>query len=184
MNYRMYVLKSHLFKILTVSSLTLWALTASLLAIRNLNEVIVIGVDENGTREISRPDDPLLKTETINFIRYFFSCLYNFTPTNFSETVGVAVDLMTPELWATEKEKILSLQENVEKGFIFNRSIIRRISKEGDTYKVYLETYLKEKIKESRQDLVAEIKLRRTERTSKNPWGLEVEKLNENINYN
>jgi hypothetical protein len=80
-----------------------WAITASVVAVRNRPEVILIAVEESGTRLIQSASDPLLARERVKFVREFLFRFYHYTSDDFEQAVSSAGNLMSDALWG-EKE--------------------------------------------------------------------------------
>ena len=180
MNHFTYLLRKHLLLFGTVSGLVLWALFASLFALSREDKVILIGIDSNGTRIIESHDDPLFKTEVVNFTRRFFSLLYNFDADLFSENVGRASDLMSKALWEEQKAKIVKLEAMVKAEKIVHSGVVKSITKLKDgRFQVIVRTSQQHRMKSIDQDLVVTMAIRPIERSTQNPWGMEVETLEE-----
>jgi hypothetical protein len=179
MGYFGTALKRHLIMGLLLSALVIWAMTATILALRAKNETTLIGIDKNGTRIITQAEDPLFKTEVVNFIRRFVSLLYNFDSTTFVDNVGSASDLMALPLWTQQKGKIVTLGETVKKESITHAAVVQKITMKDGKYQVLIETNEMVRMKNAKRLLKLEITLAQVERTARNPWGMEVSKLEE-----
>ena len=180
MNYFTYLLKQHLVVSSLVAALFLWAMTASLFAVSREEKIILIGIDSNGTRIVEAHDDPLFKTEVVNFTRRFFSLLYNFDSEQFAVNVGRASDLMSRELWDQQKAKIMKLEETVKAESIVHSGVVKTITKLKDgKFQVVVRTSQQHRMKSWDQDLLITMSIRPIERTSQNPWGMEVDSLEE-----
>jgi len=137
--------------------------------------VLLVGIDTNGTRLITSPQDPLFKTEVTNFLVNFISNLYNFNSKNFKDKVGQATALMSESLWANEREKLLSLMSRVEKENIsISGEILKIVKNETGAYIIDLNVKEESKLKVKKSKIQLKINVAQTARTKQNPWGMEV----------
>ena len=182
MPYALYLVKKHLALTAILLTLTAWAVIASTLALQNKRELVLIGLDPNGTRVITSREDPLFKTEVVNFLRSFVSELYTFTPDTFDSSVGRASDLMTTDLWEKEKEKVIKLQAIVKAEAISSSAEITSITKVSTgVFKVGLLMSESRRVGKQTKKLELSVGLRKGERSESNPYGIEVEKLEETL---
>ena len=135
----------------------------------------LIGIDQNGTRVIHNHDDPLFKSELVNFIRVYIQKLYNFKPESFDANVGFATGYMSEELWNLKKDQILSLKSKVLANQIQVETKLSKISKENDgSYKIDLKSTKLSRASRSTRNFQLKLSLAKTDRTQKNPYGIEV----------
>ena len=181
MHYTYFFLKKHLTQLALICSLSLWAGSTTFLLLRREDEkLLLIGIDENGTRLITRSDDPLLKTEIIHFVKEFISRLYSFNPETFEENLGRASDLMSKALWDKEKDRVLKLSEIVKKEGISSKAKIESISKTRDgKYTAQIQLTEERRAGKHERKLGIEVSLTKVERSEANPYGIEVDSLNE-----
>ena len=180
MPYALYLVKKHLALTAILLTLTAWALVASTLALQNKHELLLIGLDPNGTRVITSQEDPLFKTEVVNFLRSFVSELYTFTPETFESSVGRASDLMTKDLWEKEKEKVVKLQAIVKAEAISSSAEITSITKvSAGIFKVGLTMSESRRVGKQTKKLEVTVGLRKGERSESNSYGIEVNELQE-----
>lgn len=177
MGYFGTLIKKHLAMGLLLFSLICWAMTTTVLALTASNETVLIGIDKNGTRVITAQDDPLFKTEVVNFLTRFVALLYNFDANSFVDNVGSASDLMTVQLWQKEKDKTIKLGDLVKREQISHSAIVQKISKTSGKYQVLIETNQMMRMKNHKQAVKLEIELQQVERSPRNPWGMEVANL-------
>lgn len=184
MAYFFLILKRNLMLTLTALSLCL-CLTAVLLmnrAIKIAQNPILIAIDANSTRVISRIDDPIFDTEAVRFAKMFVSKLYNFKPQTFEENVGFASSFFSISLWEQEESKMLEHMKNVAKEQISMTGVIQRIVKNSDS-EYTIDAKIQEITRLNTQDrnLSLKIFIQRIERTKTNPYGIEVTRYEENI---
>ncbi len=151
-------------------------------AIRIAQNPILIAIDSNGTRVVSQSVDPIFDTEAIQFSKMFVSKLYNFTPETFKENVGYASTFFSINLWLEEESKFLELMKNVEKDQISMNTKLERIIKNSDL-EYLLELSMRETTRLNSEDRRVSLKLfiERTQRTKTNPYGIEVNRYEENV---
>ena len=180
MEFAVYLVKKNVLKISLFAALFLWAVSASFVAMTKKNQVVLIGLDENGTRIISQKEDPLYRVEVKNFLLHFIESLYSFTPENFTENVGQAADLMSKNLWESKKSKLLGLSQKVSEQKIHHTTEVEKITKlEKNLFNIIFISKQKSKLKVWSRKISAKIQLSKTARTQENPWGMEVTSLEE-----
>jgi hypothetical protein len=178
--YFHYLAKKHFSAYLISFAFFVWGLSSTVYALKQKSEMVLIGLDSNGTRIISSQEDPLFKTEVVNFVRRFFSVLYNFDAESFDENVGAATDLMSQDLWQAEKDKITRLREYVKSESVSYSGAIQTITKTKDSkFQILLRTSELHRLKSKNEEIVITISLKPSVRTKSNPWGMEVVSLEE-----
>jgi hypothetical protein len=173
------MLKRHLAMGLLIFALLSWALVASFHALTTKSETILIGIDQNGTRIISKADDPLFKTEVVNFLRRFVALQYNFDESTFEDNVGSASELMTIQLWEREKAKIIELGKVVKKEKIAYTANLQKITTKDGKFQMLLETNQMMRMKNAKSLIKVDVEIVQTKRTAQNPWGMEIASLTE-----
>jgi len=159
-----------------------WSIFVSILAFSNKESIILVGIDGNGTRIITSNNDPIFKTEIVEFLKEFTSNMYNFKPTTYQNRVGQAVEYLSAGLWQTEKNKILSFGETVLANQINLTSEIAKISHiENKSYEILITTKEKSKLLNRSKKIKLILDVENVARSSKNPWGIEIVGLNEHI---
>ncbi len=179
MGYTGTMIKKHLAMGLLVASLLVWALFSTFIALTNESETVLIGIDANGTRVISQTEDPLFKTEVVNFVRRFVSLAYNFDEVSFMDNVGSASELMTLELWNKKKHEINGLFELVKKEKISHSAVLQKIALKDGTYQVLIETNQMMRMANKKKLVLVQLQINKKERTPTNPWGMEIASLDE-----
>jgi hypothetical protein len=141
---------------------------------------VLIGIDENGSRVITSNEDPLFKTEVVAFLRHFSMLLYNFDPATYLENVGSASELMSANLWEDLETLLRKKQDIVKSNQISHSGIVESIVRlEPSLYEVVLKCMEQRKIKKIDRYIKVQIRLRRIERSGINPWGIEIDELQE-----
>ena len=182
--YDFEVLKRN-FQLLLVSIAIISSVMATIYTTMTLNKLknpILIAIDTNGTRLVSRLDDPIFDTEMVQFMRKFFAELYNFDPATFTEHVGGASSMMSEKLWKNQKDKLLKLKSEVAKNEIHLEGFLRKLTKTTQgQYMALIATKQTSRLQNSEQELIVEFQVARTTRNEINPWGLEIIKYEETV---
>lgn len=174
------ILKPKLLKALLILALFSWGIFASFQALSNKKKLVLIGIDANGTRIINSNTDPLFKTELINFLHHYLSQSYNFTPENFSKTVGEATNLMAESLWKNEAQNISRLKSLVESTGLVQIARIKEISQiDQINFQALIEVEQKSRLEVQKLKIKVSIKIKSIDRDEHNPWGIEVLELRE-----
>lgn len=184
MAYFFLILKRNTMVVLSALSFCL-CLTAVFLmsrAIKIAQDPILIAIDSNSTRVISRIDDPIFDTEAVQFAKMFVSKLYNFTPNSFEENVGYASTFFSVSLWEQEEAKIQENQKAIATDQISLEGTIQRIVKNSDSeYTIDIKTREITRLNTQDRSISLKIFLERTKRSKINPYGIEVTRYEENI---
>ncbi|HPI40508.1 MAG TPA: hypothetical protein PLJ21_06865 [Pseudobdellovibrionaceae bacterium] len=143
---------------------------------------ILIAIDSNGTRVVSKSIDPIFDTEAVQFSKMFISKLYNFTPESFNENVGYASTFFSISLWKEEEQKFLELMKNVEKEKISMSTKLEKIMKNSDSeYSLELNILETTRLNSQLRKVSLKLFIQRTPRTKINPYGIEVNRYEENL---
>lgn len=178
------ILKRNIQFVLFIALSVLCGLTTlvGLKALLGQKEPLIIGIDANGTRIVSSTQDPIYKTEAIQFIQTFFFNTYNFNQDNFYKRVGVATTYMSEDLWKKKQSEILDLKMRVEKDQIELMSQIKKLSKDdAGVFHGLLEISERTRLNQKEHTLKVSVRLKSTERTRNNPYGLEVDSYEETL---
>lgn len=163
-----------------IVTLIAWASLATLLALRNNNKVILIGVDESGMRLVTDSKDILVQPELRQFVQTFVNNYYTYEKSNFSERVGAAADLMTQELWEREKSKVLGIKQKLENFPLSQDSeLISMDLIEKNLVEAIVNIRIKSRLSSQVVKLKLTLKLSRTERSEQNPWSYEIMELSD-----
>lgn len=151
-------------------------------AISKTSKPIIIGIDSNGTRIVTEKADPIFKTEAVAFIQRFFFNAYNFDARNFFKRLGLATTMMSEELWKRKEKEILDLKSKVERDNIELSSQVLKISQdESGTFYALIDLKEKSRLNQQEHKLKVALTLKQVERTTENPFGLEVDSYEESI---
>ena len=153
-----------------IVSLFSWASVATGFAVGKKEKTLIIGIDEAGTRIISDSKDRLLQVELKQFFKYFLDQYYTYNGETFTERLGLATELMSTELWESEKSKLFELKTKLDKVPINQFSELESIDL-VDQNKV--EAILRIKIKSRLNEQIVKLKVilnfKKQERSESNP---------------
>lgn len=183
--YKIHLAQRHVKEWILISVLIFSLIITAIYAFSKKSETLIIGIDQNGTRIVTEQEDPIFKTEVINFIRSFVSLSYNFDQETFTENAGKYSELLSLDLWNGKKNDILKAAEEIKKEPIQLSTIITKIGKDKDKdgvefYKVYTsQTITKRASTQSLKYLISMRVAKVEKRTKNNPFGYEVTFLEE-----
>ncbi|QDK37912.1 hypothetical protein [Bdellovibrio sp. NC01] len=156
-------------------SLGVCALLSIAWGLSKKEKIIVIGMDEAGTRLIANQSDRLIQNELKVFFKNFFELYYGYNDVNYNERMRLATDLFSEELWQEEREKITQIGANLKKTPLSQSVEILSIDR-VDNFKIEAILLLKIKARMNDQQvkLKVNIEYRKTERTEANAYGYEI----------
>ena len=165
-----------------IFALFVWAIISTIYAFRNQEKTILIGIDDIGTRVIAESTDRLVQSELKNFLKTFLDMYFTYDHTTFSEKMGSATELMSPDLWEQNKEKLLDLNERLKKTPLSQFAEIESIDLvEQGKIEAILNLRIKSRLLEQKSRIKVNLQFKRSERTEKNPWGFEITELNDAV---
>ncbi|MCB0385400.1 MAG: hypothetical protein KDD43_08410 [Bdellovibrionales bacterium] len=180
MSLVMEIVKPHLMRALLLGSLVAWASFATVVALSKKSEVVLIGIDKNGTRLIHSQDDPLFKTELVEFLRHYLLLTYQFSPESFAARVGDSTSLMSDTLWQRESENIRNLQDLVQKSGLNQTTKVLQINQlKSKEFQSLIEVEQKTRLKTQKFQLKVTLGITPRDRTRENPWGMEITEVKE-----
>jgi hypothetical protein len=158
-----------------------WALVATVLVVRLKPAVVLIGIDQYGTRVITNEDDRLLKSERENFIKKYIAYSFSYSSADFDQRTSAAGDMMTAELWERKKFDLGKISENLKANELTQVTRIQEMRELGDNqYEADLEIKVKNKLQEGTAKIRVELKLQKAPRTNEKPYQYEVSSHVEN----
>ena len=165
---------------LLVVSLAIWALFASIFALKNNSQTLLIGIDDSGSRLITETNDRILQNELKNFIKYFIERYYIYDEKTFADQIGAASDLMNSELWENQKPKLLIIKEKLLKMPLVQLADIESLDKvDNDKIEGILNLIIKSKLSEHKVKIKVLLRISKSPRTEQNPWGYEIMELSD-----
>lgn len=166
---------------IVIFALCVWALITSALALQNKKEIILIGLDQKGfARVIKDKDDRFIQEEMKSFLQEFLTSFYSYDEKSFSSRISIATDLMSQDLWNSQKEKLLSVGEKLKSEPLTQSYEIESLDQVDESK---IEAILKVKVTQRLSEKVLRLKVNLTlkakERSSSNPWGYEIKELSD-----
>jgi hypothetical protein len=160
---------------LLLLALLTWAIgtTAALMHMRP--EIVLIGIDQYGTRLIKDEHDRLLRIEKENFMKKYLTFMFNYKSETFEPRISSAGDMMSEALWSQKKadfQRIASNMKGVEIEQITTIDELRETTE--DTFEADLSIKVKTKLHETVTKIRVELKLRETPRSATKPFPYEV----------
>lgn len=183
-NYYWIVIKRNLHIILTTVTLVVcaFAIIESHYVRLKSEKALIIAIDNNGTRIVSRQDDPIFETEIIQFAKMFLGLIYNFEANTFIRNVGQASGYMSIKLWEGKANEILALSKSVKDQNIALKGTIQSISALSDnSYLAVVATQESTRMQSLEKKIEVSFELSRVQRSEINPWGIEVTRYEEKI---
>lgn len=163
-----------------IASLMLWALLASIFAIRSDSKVILIGIDESGTKIITDNNDRVLQNELKNFLKSFLLFYYEYDEKTFGSQMESASNLMSLELWEKAKPKLIEQKEKLSKIPVSQTPDIESIELiDSGKVEAILNLVIKVRLVEHKLKLKVNLAFSRAKRTEVNPWGIEVTEVSD-----
>lgn len=165
-----------------ILALSIWAITASVFALTNRKETVLIGIDDVETRIITSSSDRLIRSEIKNFLTKFLNLYYSYDEKTFSEHLGSATELMSSDLWDRSKPKLLELNDKLKKLPLTQQAEILKIdSLEPGKVEAILALQITSRMNTQKVKLKVQLEYRKAERTQNNPWGFEVTEVSDVI---
>lgn len=167
---------------LLVGSLGVWGLTATIYAFSKSEKLILVGIDDAGVRLITANSDRLLQAELKSFIKAFFEYYYVYDEKTFLDQIGHATELMSDDLWRRNKDKLLEIQQKLQKTPLSQSMEIETIDLlEQGKIEAVLGLKVRARLNEQKVRLRGVIEFKKHERNEKNPWGFEIVELSDAV---
>lgn len=164
--------------VLIISSLLLWATVASIFAISQKREVILLRMDGFDTAIVSEKARTPVEIE--NFLNHFVGLFYSYTSTNYEDHIDRSMFLMGKKVALEFSPKLNKMFEKVRDTHTYQSSMVTKISRIRDfEYEILMKVLRRENEGEKTEDYRARIKLSKTKRSMNNAFGLKVTSLEE-----
>jgi hypothetical protein len=177
---RPYVRLEMLKKILTAVTVA-WAVTVSIALVRVRPTVILIGLDENGTRIIQSESDPLLARERVKFVREFLYRFYHYSTESFAKAASHAGDLMSDTVWKEREGELKRIAEQMKTSPRLEQEAklldLRELGE--DEYEADLAVRVKTRLVDKESRYRATLRIGPRKRNADNPYPYEVTSLHE-----
>lgn len=162
--------------------ISLLALLFNLKAVVGTKTPLIFAIDGNGTRIVNDLADPIFKTEALAFIQTFIFNTYNFSPDSFLKRIGFVTTVMSDDLWNKKKQNILDLKDKIERDQIKVSGTLVKLTKDDEgVFHAFVSVTEQSRLATNSHNLEVSLKLRKTDRSAQNSYGLEVESYEETI---
>lgn len=162
--------------------LSLYSVVMTVLALRNIPSFKLIAIEQTGTRYITDEKDKVLESEQQEFVKRFVRLYTNYDSENFTQTIGHSTDWLSDQAWRKIEEDFKKMKSQILEVKMVQISDIKKIE-QSDSFKneFTLEVLARQIYRGTQKQLkgTLNIKLKIKERTELNPWGWEVDELNE-----
>ncbi|WP_413578596.1 hypothetical protein ACLVWU_08670 [Bdellovibrio sp. HCB290] len=163
-----------------LAGLFLWGATATTVAVTRREKIVLVGIDDAGTRIITNSSDRLVREELKQFLRYFFEMQYSYNEVNYHTRMSFATDLYSEKLWNEQKPKIIQIGENLTKVPLTQTADVLSIDKtESGAIEALLRLRIRSRLNEHIVNLKVRLSYRKIDRHERNPWGFEVTEIHD-----
>jgi hypothetical protein len=167
--------KLQLWRLLLFLSLTVWATIASVVALNAKPTLILVGIDQYGTRLISSETDRLLLIEKQNFLKKYLHFLFNYNSANYDTRTSSAGDMMSEALWELKKTELERISNQLKNTELTQTATITELRELPDNiYEADIHIELQTKLEKKTTKLRTILKLRPSTRTQNQPYPYEV----------
>lgn len=157
-----------------------WGSVASVLALQNRKEVILIGLSETGPRVINNEQDQLIKSELKVFVKSFFDNYYSFDQESYLKRLSIATDMMSNDLWESQKSKIYDVYNKIKADPLSQTYQIESLDLlDENMVEAVLLIHIEQKLVKRTLRLKVSLKTDSKERDAKNPWQFQVGELSD-----
>ena len=164
------------------AALTLWAVTATTVALLKTEKMILIGVSDDASYVISQSNETLRRKEIVSFVRAFISNYYEFSPSNHAEKISRAGDVMASTLWESKRADLLQINERLKTEPLVQTSKVLSIDLlDDETVEVLLQIHIAKRIESVSTNLKVTLKVRPHERSESNPWPFEISEVSDAV---
>jgi hypothetical protein len=175
MSYFFTFYRNGLLTLSIILSLFLWAVSSTLWAVNQKPQTIIIGLTGNGPVIVSDTEDKLSDLDAENFIRRFIALGFNYTSLTYVENMSLASDLMSEALFEKQKSEFQSVSETLKTRYVDQGATVSSIKRlEPNRYEIMVKTNQVLDKRNETFDTRVRVKIHPAERTTRNPWGLEI----------
>lgn len=163
-----------------LAALFAWALTASLWGWSKEEKIILIAIENGGTRLVSDEKDKILEMEVAGFIKNFLETFYQYNSDSYSRQMGKATDLMSEELWQEKQSELARIGENLKSQAISQSIEIQSIDKVGENqFEAVILIAVKSRMSTQSVRLKIQLKVEKSKRSGQNPYPLQIDEIHE-----
>lgn len=158
-----------------IAALTLWSGLATFQALYADDKLVLIAIEDSGTRLILEPHDPALQNEFKNFVSQFLNHYFTYDDRSFASQIDFASRLMNSEFWEQQRPRLLDLKSKFEVQSIVQKAEIESIDLlTPDHVEARLQVFLKTASIEEEFHIKIRLGFQKIQRSKANPWGYEV----------
>lgn len=159
-----------------ISCLLVWAIISTYFALRNQRETLLVGIEPSGfARLITDRDDRYIQEELKSFLKEYIARSYNYNEKSYSDQVGKAADLMSPDLWDSKRSELVNFAKRLEKETLSQTARIVSLDLLGEgQVEGLIDVEVIQKIRKQNFKLKIVMQFKPKQRTTRNPWGYEV----------
>lgn len=163
---------------LIIASLLCWALISSYMVFTQKSETLLIQMNGFDTRVIEESQRPLVEVE--NFFHNFVGLFYSYNSKNFETRMNRVVPMIEIEVMRQYQQKINSMYDKLQKDHTDQFSYIEKITRINDLdYELKIRVERRTRGQDYTSDYILRATVKRTKRTKENPYGLQVDRLEE-----
>jgi hypothetical protein len=175
-------IREEILRVALIVALTLWAVTATVVALLKTEKTILIGVSDEASYVISQSNEAVKRKEIASFVRGFISNYYEFSPSNHAEKISRAGDLMAKSLWDEKRPSLLKINERLQTEPLVQTAKILSIDLiNEETVEALLQIQITKRIKSVNTNLKVTLKVSPRERTQSNPWPFEITEVKDEV---
>lgn len=161
-------------------ALVAWAITASVWAYRNRPQVILIGLDDAGSRLITSAGDPLIARERVKFVREFLRGYYNWESPEYADTMSRIGALMADLLWREREPEIRRNIDQMKSHPIEQEAQLLDLREVSEhEFEADLMVRIRSRVKERSVKYRVVLAIAPRKRSTENPYPLEVTSIHE-----
>jgi hypothetical protein len=175
-------IREEVLRLLLITALALWALTATAVALLKTEKTVLIGVADEASYVISQSNETIKRREIASFVRSFIESYFEFTPNNHAEKISRAGDLMAKSLWDEKLPNLLKINERLKTEPLIQSAKIHSIDLiNEETVEAMLQVQITKRIESITTNLKVTLKVRPHERTESNPWPFEITEVKDEV---
>lgn len=174
--------QKNIFSLLIITLLVCWSISMSVLAFRNQTKILILQVTEDGVFDVSSDENKLDNIFLINFLRAYVGYCYNYDVNSFDKNMSRCSDMMSEKLWNTKKEQISRAVNELKSDKVsYTTSLDKALSKPDGSFELNITTTRFYSGGTSDAKVKLTLQITKTKRSVQNPWGYEVQNVQEDI---
>ena len=163
---------------LLIALMAFWCITSTVFLLQKEDKVVLLQMNGLDTRVVEKTELPPVEIE--NFLYNFVGLFYSYSSENYEDHMNRAAPLFQLSLIKQYVPKINKMYDVISAQKIVQTSFIERIYKVEDFfYELDMNVQRTESSTEKQSNYKIRLKLKKSERTLENPYGLIVTKLEE-----